>query len=232
MCYTESIVILQRYFICVPDTISCSSTKTPQPKDNIVEVIAHIHNADPILKTITKDFDDRSNYIHVHLLPPLQFTLCQLRNIIYLWWQDTYPSFEDSNRWISLLLRTFVFKLGKNSINVLSLSKINRLAGRHLSNVKMLTLLREFLRIHLFSDQNSNLSRTQEFKTQTSEFIDTINQLWKIFNVNRPNKNIRLNMPRSFSGFLVRKRVEKWQFWDKFGRISGTLFYYNDVRFG
>ena len=53
-----------------------------------------------------------------------------------------------------------------------------------------------------------NLSRTQEFKTHTSEFIDTINQLWKNFNVNRPNKNIRLNDDIS------------------------EQFYYNNVRFG
>ena len=53
-----------------------------------------------------------------------------------------------------------------------------------------------------------NLSRRQIFHTHTSDFIDVINQLWKLFNINRPNKNIRLNDDIS------------------------EQFYYNDVRFG
>ena len=53
-----------------------------------------------------------------------------------------------------------------------------------------------------------NLSPRQIFHTHTSDFIDVINQLWKLFNINRPNKNIRLNDDIS----------EK--------------FYYNDVHFG
>ena len=38
-----------------------------------------------------------------------------------------------------------------------------------------------------------NDSRSPEFKTHTSNFVEIILNLWKIFNVNTPYKDIRLN---------------------------------------
>ena len=68
------------------------------------------------------------------------------------------------------------------------------------------------LALEIFDESTSsaiklqNASRNVIFKTQTSDFIEVIIQLWKLFNINRPNKGIRMN--------------------DEFSQ----QFYYNDVR--
>ena len=55
------------------------------------------------------------------------------------------------------------------------------------------------LALRIFDDSTSaaikicNESRLERFKTHTAEFIDVIVVIWKLFNVNRPNKDKRLN---------------------------------------
>ena len=122
-----------------------------------------------------------------------------------------YPSFEDfqqvniaSFEDIRLLYREVQYKCAKLAPRLIA--KACWPTSFERQNVSL--ALRIFCESTSSAIKVQNLSRTQEFKTHTSEFIDTINQLWKIFNVNRPNKNIRLNDDIS------------------------EQFYYNDFRFG
>ena len=113
-----------------------------------------------------------------------------------------------SNKWTPLLLRTLGFYIVKSN---------TKLATRLISKACWPTYFERQnvnLALRIFCESTSsairiqNLFRRQIFQTHTSDFIDVINQLWKLFNINRPNKNIRLNDDIS------------------------EQFYYNDFRFG
>ena len=75
-----------------------------------------------------------------------------------------------------------------------------------------------------------NDSRSTEFKTHTSNFVEIILNLWKIFNVNTPYKDIRLNdslyrpLTHNDERFSFLLRIVKWlELWENLPNKDGKL---------
>ena len=203
---------------------------------NLLKLFSPDHSLQPV---VPHPLDFTRNlfliFDFVHILKSIRNNWLNLKNHDKIF---KYPNFDDfqqvdtaSFEDIRLLYREEQYKCAKLAPRLIS--KACWPTSFERQNVNL--ALRIFCESTSSAIRIQNLSRRQIFQTHTSDFIDVINQLWKLFNINRPNKNIRLNDDISEQfyyndfcfGFLA-KLVDWLDNWkslpEKDGKLSAQTF--------